>query len=36
VVALRRSEARELVRLVQATPELADIADVLEPVRLAA
>jgi hypothetical protein len=36
VVALRRSEARELLRLVQATPELADIADVLEPLRLAA
>jgi hypothetical protein len=36
IVALRRSEARELLRLVQATPELADIAEVLEPVRLAA
>ena len=36
MVALRRSEARELLRLVQATPELLDIADVLEPVRRAA
>ncbi len=36
VVALRRSEARELLRLVQATPELVDIAEALEPVRLAA
>ncbi len=36
VVALRRSEARELLRLVEATPELTDVADVLESVRRAA
>jgi hypothetical protein len=36
VVALRRAEARELLRLVAATPELADVAQVLQSVKLAA
>lgn len=36
VVTLRRAEARELLRLVAATPELADIAQVFRALKLAA
>jgi hypothetical protein len=36
VVALRRAEARELLRLVATTPELKDVAQVLQSARPAA
>jgi hypothetical protein len=35
-VTLRRAEARELLRLVAATPGLADVAQILQSVKLAA